>query len=86
MKYGEVTSRDLLLGLPEVARDVKLIDALQWIPGIKRSRALKVMSGLVFMEGMPLGRLSLRTRERLYERVAHLQPTYSHIHHRSHAA
>lgn len=77
MKAGHQTSRDLLLDPPECALDVKIVDVLQWIPGIKRSRALKIMSGLIYSEGMPLRRLSHATRRKLYNRVEHYRPTYS---------
>lgn len=80
MKAGRKTSADLLLEPPELALDVKVVDVLTWIPGIKRSRALKVMAGLIFQEGMPLRRLSPSTRRKLYNRVEHYRPTYSDMH------
>lgn len=74
MKSGEVTSRELLLDPPELALDVKIVDILQWIPGVKRKRALQVMAGIIYQEGMPLRRLSLSTRRKLYDQVEHYRP------------
>lgn len=79
MKTGDKTSLDLLLNPPECALDVKIVDVLQWIPGIKRVRALRIMSGLIYQEGMPFGRLSPMTRTKLYGRVEHYRPTYSDL-------
>jgi hypothetical protein len=76
LKAGRVTARDLLLDPPDFALTVPIIDLLQWIPGIKRVRALRIMRGLIYQEGMPLRRVSPATREKLYEQVEHYKPTY----------
>lgn len=78
LKAGEKTSRDLLLNPPDLALDVKIVDVLQWIPGIKRTRALRIMRGIVFQEGTPMHRLSPATRQKLYGQVEHYRPTYSY--------
>lgn len=76
LRAGKHTARSLLLDPPEVAHDVSVWEVLTWLPGIKRKRALRILNGIVFSEGMTLGRLSLKTRMRIYERVEHYQPTY----------
>lgn len=77
MKAGERTSRDLLLDTPPVALDVSIEEALQWIPGIKRVRAQRIMRGIVYSGGIPLRRLSPATRAKLYAQVEHYRPTYA---------
>jgi hypothetical protein len=78
MKSGEHTSRDLLLDTPALALDVPIEEALQWIPGIKRVRAQRIMRGIVYSGGVPLRRLSPATRAKLYAQVEHYRPTYTH--------
>jgi hypothetical protein len=78
MKAGRKTSRDLLLDPPDCALEVPIVLLLQWIPGIKRVRALRIMRGIIWQEGMPLRRVSPATRERLYQQVEHYQPTYNY--------
>lgn len=80
MRAGKKTSADLLLSPPDCALDVKVVDVLQWIPGIKRKRALNVLSGIVYSESMTLRRLSSTTRRKLYNRVEHYRPTYADMH------
>lgn len=77
LKNGDKTSRDLLLDPPDFVLNVPIVDLLTWIPGIKRTRALRIMRGIVFQEGMPMQRLSPATREKLYKQVEHYRPTYS---------
>lgn len=76
LKAGERTAKDLLLDPPDLALDVPVHEVLTWLPGIKRTRALRILSGLVYAEGMTLGRLGPATRQRIYERIQHHQPTY----------
>lgn len=78
LKAGKRTSRDLLLDPPDFALNVPIVDLLTWIPGIKRTRALRIMRGIVYQEGMPMRRLSPQTRQKLYEQVEHYRPTYTH--------
>lgn len=80
LRAGKHTAQSLLLDPPGIALDVSVWEVLTWLPGIKRKRALRILSGIVFSDGMTLGRLSLKTRMRIYERVKHYQPTYgSHV-------
>jgi hypothetical protein len=79
LKAKTKTSRDLLLDPPDFALEVPIVLLLQWIPGIKRTRALRIMRGIIYQEGMPMRRLSPATRQKLYEQVEHYRPVYLDI-------
>lgn len=75
LKAGKLTVEAVLSDPPEVVKGVSLATFLTWLPGIKRERASRIMSGLVYSETLIVGRIGEATRLRVLARIAHYQPT-----------
>lgn len=75
VKAGEIDPLTLLWDPPTCIEKIPIHDFLMWIPWVGRRKARHFTRGFLVTADPPLGVIALKTRQRIYFRVAEWRQT-----------